>query len=303
MKNNNSVEISKVAVLVNLSIRTWAANVMDQSISKEIAVNHGTDTKLGRFWKTLVAKGVGTPLGDVFAIERAARKFHYENTLPWMHDGLRILPTTNYQSYTAKMREFKQAMDVAVAVFVNHYEATKETSKETLKSLYRESDYPTRTMVARRFGLSIDILPMPKSESLGEAGLSGIEVERIKRELETDLAITFQRANEDLWTRLYSCVSNLQVRMKGDPKHLRESLLQNADDLLELLPRLNVNNDERLEDLRSKLKLTFTGMTFAVLRDDVATRNKAASEVSGIESMMTSFMGGHPVKMELKHAA
>jgi predicted house-cleaning noncanonical NTP pyrophosphatase (MazG superfamily) len=302
MENNS--EMSKNAVLVNLSIRTWAANAMDQTISTEIAENHGTDKKMGRFWKTLVAKGKGAPLGDVYVVEREARKFHYENTLPWMHDGLRILPTTNYQLYMAKMREYKVSMESAVAVFANAYESMKLQAQADLKTLYRDSDYPTRTLMLRRFGLEIGILPMPKSETFVDAGLSGIEVERIKRELESDLAITFQRANEDLWTRLYSCVANLQERLQGDPQYLREKVLENAADLLELLPRLNVNNDKNLESLRTQLKSTFQGMTAEGLRQDVIGRHKAADDVAAIEAMMASFMGGRPApKMELKHAA
>jgi hypothetical protein len=296
-------EISKNAVLVNLNIRTWAANVMDHTVSSEIAESHGTDKKMGRFWKTLVAKGTGTPLGEIYVIERAARKFHYDNTLPWMHDGLRILPCTNYQSYMTQMREFKKTLEASVASFVNHYEALKEKAKADLKALYRDTDYPTRSKVASRFGLEIGVLPMPKAETFVDSDLSTIEVARIKRELETDLAITFQRANEDLWTRLYGCVANLQERLQGDPQYLREKVLLNAGELLDLLPRLNVTNDAKLEDLRVKLKSTFSGMTAEGLRQDVVTRAKAADEVSNIESMMASFMGGRPQKMALKNAA
>ena len=302
MENNQA--ISKNAVLINLNIRTWAANKMDSAVSQEVAATHGTDTKMGRFWKTLVAKGSGTPLGEIYAVEREARNFHYANTLPWMHDGLRILPTTNYSSYTEKMRELKVKMETAVALFVNHYESAKAQAQDTLKTLYRDEDYPSRSIVAKRFGLEVTVLPMPKSETFVDSDLSEIEVGRIKRELEMDLAITFQRANEDLWTRLYSCVEKLQERLDGDPKYLRENVLENAADLLELLPRLNVNNDVNLEDMRKKLKSTFQGMTAEGLRSDVVGRNKAADEVAAIEAMMSSFMGGRSLpKMGLQNAA
>jgi hypothetical protein len=304
MTTEIEIEVSKNAVLINLNIRTWAANVMDHAVSSAIAVSHGTDKKMGRFWKTLVAKRSGTPLGEVYKIERAARKFHYENTLPWMHDGLRILPTSNYLAYMSEMQTQKIALEAAIGKFLNHYEAMKEQAKLDLKALYRDEDYPSRSIVSGRFGLTIGVLPMPAVETFADTNnLSGFEVERIKRELETDLAITFQRANEDLWTRLYDCVNNLQERLNGDPQYLREKVLDNANDLLELLPRLNVNNDSRLEDLRTKLKATFTGMTAEGLRGDVVTRARAAEEVSDIEAVMASFMGGRPAKMGLKHAA
>lgn len=300
----NTQGISKNAVLINLNIRTWAANVMDKAVSQEVATSHGTDQKMGRFWKTLVKKGTNTPLGAIYAVERAARSFHYQNTLPWMHDGLRILPTPNYQLYMSKMREFKQELDIAVSHFVNHYETAKAESRDNLKTLYREDDYPSRTIVSRRFGLEVSVLPMPKSDTFVDSNLSDIEIERIKRELEADMAITFQRANEDLWTRLYDCVVHTQTRLSGAPGHLREAMMANVNELVDLLPRLNVNNDERLEKLRVQLKETFSGMTTEGLRQDAGARSKVADEVGAIESMMAGFMGVRPAqKLGMKRAA
>jgi len=299
----NQEEISKSAVLVNLSVRTWAANILDRTVSRAVAETHGTDAKAGRFWKTLVPKKQGTPLGNILAIERAARTFHAENTLPWMHDGMRILPTSNYATYMEKMRGYKADLEKAVAVFVNDYDSLIAQAKESLKTLFREDDYPTRSEVISRFGLSLTVLPMPKTATFEEANLGDVEVERITQDLTAEMAVTMQRATEDLWSRLYACVTNLHTRLDGDPQYLREGVLDNANELLDLLPRLNITNDEKLEQLSEKLRSTFKGMTANSLRQDVITRSQAADEVAAIESMMSSFMGGGSNKMGFMNVA
>lgn len=295
------------AVLVGLSIRTWAANSMDKVVSEQVASEHGTDRKLGRFWKTLVPKHKGTPLGSIYAIEREARNFHYENTLPWMHDGVRILPVENFARYSAKMREFKSNLEKHVVSFLSQFDTIKEQAKNELKSMYCEEDYPSRDRLARAFSLDYNVMPLPKASTFFETKLSDVEVERAKQMLEADMQATFKRANDELWDRLYQCVARLQERLNGDKGYLRETVIDSAKDLLELLPRLNVNNDGKLEELRSQLQSSFSGLTAEALREDEVLRNQKATEVSAIESLMSSFMG-NPVakrsdKLECKNVA
>lgn len=302
MKKEKNV-VGNNAVLVSLNIRTWSANVIDSNVSQKVATEHGTDQKLGRFWKTLLPKTKGSPLALIYAIEREARTFHYANTLPFMHDGIRILTTANYMPYMDKIRELRSRMEKEVAMFLNDYELAKAQAQAELKTLFREEDYPTRDGVARKFSLAVDVLPMPKTDAFEGTELPDQDVAQVKQDLERELALTFQRANEDLWTRLYGCVQQMHTRLSGDPAFLRESAVDSAKELLGLLPRLNVTNDERLEEMRSKLDTAFAGVSASALRQDTVLRNQAVDEVAAIEKMMAGFMGGAPAKLELKNAA
>ena len=48
--------IASKAMLANLSIKLWAASKHDKTISAEVAVQHGSDEKMGRFNKSLLCK-------------------------------------------------------------------------------------------------------------------------------------------------------------------------------------------------------------------------------------------------------
>jgi hypothetical protein len=294
------------AVLVTLSIKTWAANTMDRNVTNKVADDHGTDVRLARVWKTLVPNKKGSQLGGIYAIEREARNFHYDNTLPYRHEGQRILPTLNYAKYMQKIAELKERLEQEVLLFLQHFPDIKEQAKEKLKGLYREEDYPSLERLVRAFDINVSVDPLPKGKTFFETQLSEVEIEKAKRSLEDNLQATFQKANEELWDRLMSCVVNLKERLNGDKKFLREGAIDNANELLDLLARLNVNNDQKLEEIRVTLKNTFAGMTAKALRDDDAVREQKSDEVSKIQNIMQSYMGmgfGGDDRLEMKSAA
>jgi hypothetical protein len=293
------------AVLVTLSIKTWAANAMDRNISSKVATEHGTDVKLARVWKTLVPNKKGSLLGGIYAIEREARNFHYDNTLPYKHEGQRILPTMNYAKYMEKMRTLKLRLEEEVLKFLQHWDDIKEQAREKLKGMYKDEDYPSLERLVRAFDINVSTDPLPKAATFFETKLSDVEIANAKRGLEEELQNTFKRANEELWDRLMGCVVNLKERLNGDKKFLREGAIDNANQMLDLLSRLNVNNDHKLEEVRKSLKESFAGLTASALRDDDTMREKKADEVSQIQNIMQSYMGmgfGAAERMELKSA-
>jgi hypothetical protein len=295
------------AVLVTLSIKTWAANAMDRDITSKVASEHGTDVKLARVWKTLVPNKKGSDLGNIYAIEREARNFHYENTLPYKLEGQRILPTKNYARYMEKFRQLKEQLELAVLKFLQSFEEIKMRARTELKGMYREEDYPTLERLIRAFDISVSTDPLPNSATFFQTQLPETELVRMKSELESQLHDTFRKANEELWDRMASMLKNMKERLNGDKKMLRENAIENLNNLLDLLPRLNVNNDQKLEELRQQMKSSFAGLTAASLRQDDNMREQKVAEVEQMQSTMAAYMGlgfGAPGDvMEMKSAA
>ena len=87
MTTNNV--LSTRAMLSGLTIRQWTARKLDKRVTAEVAATHGTDSHVGRYNKSLVAK---ESLAAIVAAANAARALHYARTLPWLDDGARILP-------------------------------------------------------------------------------------------------------------------------------------------------------------------------------------------------------------------
>ena len=72
-------------------------------------------------------------------------------------------------------------------------------------------------------------------------------------------------------------------RLSGDDKKIfRNSLVDNALELTNLLTRLNVTNDPRLENARQALEQSLVGVTADELRDSKGARQEILSRVNQI---------------------
>jgi hypothetical protein len=75
-------------------------------------------------------------------------------------------------------------------------------------------------------------------------------------------------------------------KLAGQDKQIfRDSLVNNAVDLCELLTKLNVTNDSKLEVMRKKLESALVGVSAGDLRKDDGTRLSVKAEVDKILSM------------------
>ncbi len=290
-------------VLVTLNISNWDANRQDRRVSAAVAdANEVKDKRLCRLRKSLLPK---TEVMDrLFAVIRAARTFHYENTHAWMHDGPRILATSNFEAYMKQMRRFKADFEAAVLDFIAQYDDIKKEANGVLGLLYDAADYPDKNTLRRRYAFETKIQPMPASSGLLELGLEPEEAEAFRRKLEADMAETFQRANRRMWEDLYERLEKLYGKLSDEKAYVKEETIEAVRNLAELLPRMNITNDQKLEALAQRLKDSLKGLSADAVKHNPSVREKAVADTQTVFNVMQTFM--HPARggaMELKRAA
>ena len=87
------MSLSNKALLVYLSISQWTGRRTDQTATASVETAFGTDRKVGNYSKNLLPGAKELEL--IKSQAHAIRRFYYENTLPWMTDGSRILSSKN----------------------------------------------------------------------------------------------------------------------------------------------------------------------------------------------------------------
>ena len=96
---------------------------------------------------------------------------------------------------------------------------------------------------------------------------------------------------KDAWDRLHECLSRMSERLDfadGETKKIfRDSLVDNAIELVDLLKSLNITKDPELETLRKKLEQAMFGVSAKELRDDGSLRKQVKSEVDSILSKIS----------------
>jgi hypothetical protein len=279
--------ITERAMLAAVHISIWTAVKHDRKISRDVAQQYGAHEGSGRYNKQLL--GEAEKLESLRSLSGQIRQYFYKITLPWSDEGYRLLPAHFYFELTAKMREFEQAFTRQVEEFLAVYPSYIEQVRPELNGLFREEDYPSAEKLRNKFGVRIEVRPIPSGEDF-RVTLSEEEQARVAREIDENVRQSLQRGTEDLWVRLKDVVSHMVERLKEPESRFHASLVTNVFELVDLLPRLNVNQDEELNRFAQEIKDRLCGFTARDLKKNeilrVATANDAAQILTEMDAVL-----------------
>lgn len=280
MDANVVSKLSSSAVLVNLSLSVWSGRKLDKRVSQEVDEAKSTKTRAGNYHKNLLA---GTEkLDAITKVSGAARTWHYNVTQPWSDNGARILNAAQMFDYKARLNEFEQEFRARVNDFLDDYDNLVSAAAFQLGDLFNREEYPTREQIESKFDFSYTIEPLPESGDfrieIGEEGLRELEAhyqQAIERRVET--------AMRDAWDRLRDVLTKMSERLTDDTdgkrKIFRDSLVENAHELCNLLKHFNVNSDVQLEAIRADLAKALTNVDASTLRESDELRASTKRKV------------------------
>lgn len=286
-------DINERAMLVTLSIRQWSAQKHDKRVSQEVAQNHGSDPAMGRYNKSLIAREA---LEKIKQAAGAARTEHYFRTAPWTDDGARILSSTGFFEYQAKLKALETTFMDAVEAFLEGYPQYVEEARRRLNGLFNEADYPPPAKMRARFAFETQVRPIPAAADF-RVDLGDIETARIRSEIEAAVKATIDGAMRDTWTRLKDVVSHMAERLKayqvtkdGVQNPFRDTLVSNITELLEILPSLNLTGDPNLTAIADQIRRDLTAAQPCDLREHAHVRQAVAQRAEEILSKMEAFI-------------
>lgn len=283
-------DITQKAMLVRLNIRQWSARKHDRRVSNEVADSHGADRDSGRYNKNLVAK---TALAEISTLAWAMRTDHYAQTLPWLDEGYRILPAANYFEYQQRQQATRVKFEAAVTRFAADYPSYVEDARRRLNGLFNQDDYPSEHEIAARFGVDANVVPLPDRDDF-RVSLGAEEESRIRADIEQRLNDATHAAMADLWQRVHDAVSHMAERLRAytgsREGSFRDSLVDNLRELVDVLPRLNVTGDARLDEVARRLAAECCSIDAQVLRDIPQHREAVARSAETILRDINEFL-------------
>jgi hypothetical protein len=279
--------ITERAMLAAVHISIWTAIKHDRKVSREVAEQHGAYAGAGRYNKQLLREA--ERLESLRSLSGQIRQYFYKITLPWSDEGYRLLPAHFYFELTTKMREFEQAFAQQVEEFLAVYPSYIEQVRPELNGLFREEDYPSTDKLRNKFGVKLEVLPIPSGNDF-RVTLSEEEQARVAREIDENVRQSLQKGTEDLWTRLKGVVTHMVERLNEPESRFHASLVTNIGELVDLLPRLNVNQDEELNRFADEIRNRLCGFTARDLKKNeilrVATANDAAQILTEMDAVL-----------------
>jgi hypothetical protein len=279
--------ITERAMLIAVHISLWTAVKHDRKVSQDVAHQHGAHLGAGRYNKHLL--NGADKLDALRTLAGQIRQYLYKITLPWSDEGLRLLPNDLYFDLMKRMREFEAAFEQGVEDFLLVYPSYIEQVKPELNGLFREEDYPSLDRLREKFSLSLKILPI-KCGADFRVKMSAEERARIAREIDADVRQALTEGTEDLWKRLREVVSHMVDRLNEPESRFHASMVTNVAELVEILPRLNVNGDPDLNRLAAEARQRLCNYSSQELKKHDLLRVTTATDAADIVAEMDNIL-------------
>jgi hypothetical protein len=279
--------ITEKAMLAAVHISIWTAVKHDRKVSRDVADQHGAHHGAGRYNKQLL-RGADK-LDELRTLAGQIRQYFYKITLPWSDEGFRLLPSNFYFELMARMREFEAGFEQAVESFLYVYPQYIEQVRPELNGLFREEDYPCVDKLRSKFGIKLEVLPVPSGADF-RVQLSAEEQARVSREIDANVRESLARGTEDLWKRLREVVSHMVERLNKPESRFHGSLVTNIADLAEILPKLNVSGDADLNRFTEQIKQRLCNYSAQELKKNELLRVVTATDASKIVAEMDDLL-------------
>ena len=276
------MSLSSMAMLVELRISTWTARKRDNETTMEINTSKEADQDSGSVYKYLMAGS--DHLKKIEKYSAKCRAWNGTQTLPWMK-GIGLLPMENFFKYREQLATMEANFFALVDDFIAEYPRLKNDQAFKLGKWYKADEFPDVETLPRRFKFEYNFLPVP------ESGDFRINCEaRIKADLQEQYEKMFSdklaEAMRDPWDRLHTMLNRMTERLTdnedGDRKIFRDSIVDNAVELCDLLTRLNVTKDPELEKARRMLEKAVTNTDVKDLRALSSARLELKTDVQDI---------------------
>lgn len=291
------MDITNKAMLVSLTIRAWSGAKIDKQVSEEVANANGAERDAGHYHKRLIGKDA---LADIKTICGEARTTHYKYTLPWSQDGARILAAAMHAKYSEEMREIRDRFDLAVKSFIQDYAYQVGIARNRLGTMFREQDYPQPSEIEDKFGWETNVFPIPSGDDF-RVNLSKDMTAAIKADIEAASHAAIKAATTSLFERVTKTIAHMaesleeyaEVFEDGKVKKInpfRDSVVGNMEELVSLLPALNVTGDPVLTNVTNDIKDKLLKGTAQDLRQDTNLRKAVAKDARKILEDMEGYV-------------
>lgn len=288
--------LSSRAMLCGLKISKWSARKVDKRVTAETNAAHNASPAAGRYNKVLLAKEALAGINQIFG---EAYAYHIERTLPWLDEGLRILPAINYFAYSTKIRELRNAGELEIAKFQAAYPDLVEQARKDLNGMFNVADYPPASDIAERFSMKTRVLPMPNAQDF-RVEIGDAQGAEIRAEVEAAMKEAVALAMRDAWERISNVVALMVERLtaykpaqaKGEKSEgvFRDSLVGNVRDLVGLLPSLNLNQDAKLAAIVDRMNKELCTWDADELRENDNARTSTAKAAQAILDEVKDFL-------------
>jgi len=227
-------------------------------------------------------------------------------TSRWGDNSQRLLPHTNVEPWAARHMQLIAEHDKLLEELRDKADDIIERARICLGDYADRIDPPTRAELISAYTVNHAINPFPDDAGFDSMNLPPATVAMLKQQFEENTAAAFKQGQNDLIKRLADPVVHLLSKLEGYEQrekdlaagknvgkagNFQSSTLGNVQDVLAMLPSLNLLNDPRLTMISDRLKLLM-GVSADDLKKSPDIRAKAIADMkSAFEDSLLPGLG------------
>jgi hypothetical protein len=285
------MSLTEKAMLAKISCSIIGQKKKDDIATTKANNALNTSQQAGMYMKCKISR---ENIIDVLRARDKATALHRKMTTPFTSDGWGLISADLVIEYGRHMSNFKIEFEAAVGDFVRRWVAVVAFESNRLGPLFNQNEYPSQGVVADEFLFYHRLKPVPDEGHI-ILDLEAEDLEEIKSQLKKENDENLKRSMKDMWNRLFDPVANMADICSNDKK-VFGSLITKLEDIVDILPTLNIIHDADLNVMAQEIKYKLLGHTVGQIKDDKKLKKKLGKEAEDLADKVRNFMGSVPVK-------
>jgi hypothetical protein len=281
--------LSASGMLVEFSASTWGNNRQDKEASRQLAQLNGADMGSVSASKKLIDH---PSLDKINKVTREIRRCLYKWTVKWS-DFNSYLPAPHYIPCMDEYTELAKRHSEYCEEFFEAYEFQMAGAQGRLGAMFKWSDYPSIEEIRNRFGLRLNVFPVPESGDY-RVDIANEQKEAIKSKFAEFYENKLREIATDVYTQVATSVDHMvdtltrytQKKRDGELTKLNSSLIDNMLHLLTTMRGFNVTNDPEIERIRMDMEDAVRGLTIDQLKVSEVTRLQTIDKFKAIKATL-----------------
>lgn len=280
--------LAESAMLVSLRIGQLGLSAKSKDITDVAHKAYNIpDDRAGYYRKFKVDRN---DVKDIAKVANLARSYHKKMTVPWGHDNYRMIPATLIMKYDRKMKSLKLEFESHVIDLKVKWPSILNAAKQRLGPAFIQGEYPNANDIEKFYEFSIHKKPVPQDDHF-ILKVEKATLDEIKKDFVKDQEENLKQISKNLMNRLYELVERMAERLNDKDPIIYKTLVSNLEELVNILPDLNLANDPKLSELCLEVKQKLIVFTPGQLKKDKRARAKTAKDAKDIQAKMGAIMG------------
>ena len=215
-------------------------------------------------------------------------------SLPYPEPGIRLIRQDDIASFNVQLTTLKGELQEAVGTLDEHYAELKSAARRRLGRLFNPTDYPGS--LRGMFDVSYDFPSVEPPDYLRQLSpqLYQQEAQRVSARFDEAIQLAEQAFTEELSKLISHLGERLSGSDDGKPKVFRDSAVENLREFFQRFRHLNVRSNEQLDELVVQAQRIVSGVEPQALRDNVSLRQRVATQLSGVQSVLDGLLVDRP---------